>query len=118
MRFFALFILAIVLVLPGSARAEKNHVFGDANCRQRVPCPDSSYASPSDFIPAANACLTQGLGINNTTGFFDNLTGLDSNNCMSSASSQTSKEGGLTTRCCVVKQVDDSCVFNCKLVAN
>lgn len=122
MRFFALLLLAAVLLAPFASHAASSgsqYSFGSITCPQRVACPDSGAPLPaSEYVASADACVTQNFGPSaDGSSFFNDSMAPDSNGCLNTK--PVAGVGGKTPilpHCCLMKLKDDQCAFNCDLV--
>jgi len=122
---FAIFTVTLLLLagpVLGQTNVENNnglgHAFGSANCSPPVPCPDdASTISSDDLVANANACITRYFGYSSSSGFFDNIAGLN-NNCLSPLPGILPKGVGqqLSPHCCIMQYPDNSCAFHCDLI--
>ncbi|MDP9128268.1 MAG: hypothetical protein M3N08_08435 [Pseudomonadota bacterium] len=91
-------------------------VFGSAVCSPKIPCPsDTGHALSSAALAAsANACTLQNFGGGGD--LFDDTAGLDSSGCLT-LKSEAAGKAGTPPQCCVITLPDNSCTFQCRLVA-
>lgn len=127
---FALLSLGILMPKPGHAQNNQTTAlgpssgaqnFGSATCRKRVPCPDSGdYSSASELAAMGNSCMAEGFGAKNENGFFDDVVGLDINNCLTLRSDliKTRDSKNILPLCCIMPMPDKTCVFHCDMQNN
>ena len=115
MRFLGIILIAFLAAVP--ALAQNVQTFGSYTCSKPVPCPDEvDVMRMADvYVAGGNACMKDGLGYSNPSGFFDS-SGLNSRGCLSATPGAFPKGLGaqLTPNCCVVKSASQ-CVFHCDL---
>ena len=117
MRFFAL-ALAAALLLAGAARADNNTikdnaVFGFALCGPNFSC-TTGVKPPSTVIQRANACVHEHFNMTSPEGYFEEIMGLDANDCLTSKSLPKASIGlTMTPLCCVVPVSGDECQIKC-----
>lgn len=117
MRFLILAALSLVLVTPLIAHAESPHVFASAICRQKLPCPSGSNEfTPKDWATAGDHCIMSDLAFGASSEYFDDQSGLDSNNCLTPKSlSSRNGSNDLHPKCCIVSINENTCAFSCEV---
>jgi hypothetical protein len=122
MRFLTAALLVFFFVAPAWAQSASQqggvHNFGRITCPQPIPCPDEAAAlSASALASTASACFTQYFGYSSPSGFFDDMNGLDNNQCLTPLPNALQKGmgGQLVPACCVVKSSSGNCAFRCEL---
>jgi len=117
-----LFLLGLVAVLLPSvavAQTTAKQNFGSYTClNQPVPCADNLSVPSEKWAEMGTACLSFAFGYTDANGYFNDISGLDTNGCLGAKSGMIPKGMGvqLSPLCCVVEMPNNLCVFHCDLV--
>jgi hypothetical protein len=111
--------VALTLLLTTSAWAQGSdsvgRSFGDALCRQKIPCPANAtdVISPAALASVGDACVAQSFGMSPPDGVFDKEMGLDGGGCLTVT--LEAANAGMSPECCLATLDDDTCTFQCSL---
>jgi len=119
MRIVALVAIMVLAAFP--AFAQEGHLFGSSICRAKVACPESgNLPSSADLANIGNSCVAQGFGMSAPGGFFDDIMGLDLNNCLTLKSGAVASNNGraMVPQCCLVPSPNGGCTFSCQIATH